>query len=102
MYRNLLRNILQYGSPTLLWKSEDIARVKFRLSLVLRDQSRPTEADKFRKEAFEMRRCWEDQLPEDEVNLTSKSDKTEMFLFDFGVTLWHGRTTGIWGNGEVW
>jgi hypothetical protein len=83
------------------WREEDVARSKFRLSLVLRATNRPVEAEVVKAEALKMREVWADALP-DLASKKEYTDKDDMEIFDFSVTLWHGRTTGIWSDGTHW
>lgn len=98
--RSHLREILENSCVTMLWREEDEARTKFRLSVVLRLQSRPTESERLRKEALE----WYGKSSANiDTTITRKyTDKDDMELFDKGVTLWHGRTTGPWSRGDMW
>lgn len=75
--------------------------MKFRLSLVLREMNRPGEADEWRTQSLNARKAWEDQLP-DFKESDGYSDEDDMKLFDNGVILHHGRTTGIWSDGSHW
>ena len=72
-------------------------RAKFRLSLVLRAQGKTAEADELRngiaKYIADMR------PPQTDREFT---DADDMALLDIGVTMDHGRTAGIWSNGELW
>lgn len=99
--RHHLRENLKNSYITIQWRNEDVARTRFRLSLVLQAMSRPSEAEIMKAEAMKMREEWEDAL-RDLRSKKQTSDKDEMELFDFGVTLWHGRTTGIWSDGLHW
>ncbi len=99
--RSLLREILENSCINLQWREEDVARTKFRLGVVLRAMSRPEEAAGWRTQALNARKAWEEQLPE--FNRSAEyTDEDDMKLFDDGVVLHHGRTTGIWSDGTHW
>ena len=79
------------------WRNEDIVRTKFRLSLVLRARERLEEASTILEEiasALETIRSESPQL--------AYTDADDMKLLDFGVSIYHGRTAGIWSNGTFW
>ena len=79
------------------WREDDVIRTKFRLSIVLRAQNRPGEAATVRAEIA--------KAIEDMRSATEKqefTDKDDMELLDFGVSIFHGRTAGIWSNGTFW
>lgn len=78
-----------------------MARTKFRLAIVLRAQKRPTEAEKVRQEALKMLVSCSSTARDSETQ-REYTDKDDMELFDRSVTLWHGRTTGIWSAGVFW
>lgn len=78
-----------------------MARTRFRLAVVLRAQGRPSEASRLCIQAKDERKKWESEM-EDRTRQQELTDKIEMELFDFGVTLWHGRTTGKWSDGTHW
>lgn len=72
-------------------------RTKFRLSLVLQAQKRAEEASAILEEiasSLEAIRPESTQL--------AYSDEDDMKLLDFGVSIFHGRTAGIWSNGTFW
>lgn len=95
--RMLLREILTNGCVTMQWRNEDIVRIKFRLSLVLGAQGRPEEASAIREEIASF---LEDIRP---VSIRSDyTDEDDMKLLDFEVSIFHGRTAGIWSNGTFW
>jgi len=96
-----LRENINNSCVTMQWREEDVSRSKFRLSLVLRATNRPGEAETVRTEALKMREAWAVALPDLQTK-KEYTDKEDMEIFDFGVTLWHGRTTGIWSDGTYW
>ena len=98
--RSHLRENLENSCVTMLWREEDEARTKFRLSIVLRLQSRRVESEKLRKEALEIYRKSSANI--DTPATREYTDKDDMELFDKSVTLWHGRTTGPWSRGDSW
>lgn len=91
--------MLENSFLSIQWRVEDMARVKFRLSLVLKALGKSEDAVGIRDEALKMRKEFEDQLPD---MAAPQSDQAEMELFDRTVCLWHGRTTGMWSDGENW
>lgn len=95
--RNHLREILSNSCITMQWRNEDVLRTRFRLSIVLRAQSRPMEASTLRQEIAknleDIRLAFGKQV---------YTDEDDMKLLDFGVTIFHGRTAGIWSNGTLW
>jgi len=96
-----LRENIKNSCVNLQWREEDIGRSKFRLSLVLRATNRPIEAETMRTEALKTREAWATALPDLRTE-KEYTDKDDMAMFDFSVTLWHGRTTGIWSDGTRW
>ena len=79
-------------------EGEDVARTKFRLSIVLGEQKRLSEAARFKKEALELYERLVHPLPD---SVTSHhAVEADMIDFDASVTLWHGRNSGMWGNGR--
>jgi len=96
-----LKEILQNGCVGPLWREEDVARTTFRLAIVLRAQKRPSEAEKLRQEALKMLASCS-STAQDLRTQREYTDKDDMELFDNSVTLWHGRTTGIWSAGTFW
>lgn len=101
--RHHLRENLTFECTTMQWRQEDVARSKFRLSLVLQAQNRPSEAGILRREA---QTALEDlasaSTSEKQGEPGDDQDKWEMERFDLMVALWHGRTTGLWSDGEHW
>ncbi|KAL1868436.1 hypothetical protein VTK73DRAFT_3675 [Phialemonium thermophilum] len=91
-----LREILENGHRSDSWVEDDIVRVKFRLSIVLRAQERLEEADKvlddIKNHVGRLR-------PSGSTDFT---DADDMALLDWRVTLDHGRTAGMWSNGKYW
>ncbi|PMD52524.1 pfs domain-containing protein [Hyaloscypha bicolor E] len=96
-----LRQILELSCITLQWREEDLARTRFRLAVVLRAQGRPSEASRLCGQAKDERKKWESEMV-DMIGQREFTDRDDMELFDFGVTLWHGRTTGKWSDGTHW
>lgn len=96
-HRDILRAILKYEYPTDDWREEDIVRTKFRLLLVLEEQSKL-------EESAEIRTGIESYLAAQRLAGSKKgyTDADDAELLDYGVTLCHGRTTGIWSNGDMW
>jgi hypothetical protein len=82
------------------WREEDEARSKFRLGIILRLQNRPKEADALQRDAFGIRKELRGQAKVWEGR--EYTDRDDMELFDKEVTIWHGRTSGIWSNGDMW
>lgn len=93
--RKHLRQILKNGCITMQWRMEDVVRTKFRLSIILRTQNRPVEASATREEIHEYIK---------NIRLTAGeyTDEDDMKLLDFEVSIFHGRTTGVWSNGKFW
>ena len=100
LHRSYLRETLTHSLLTIQWREEDVARTKFRLSIILHKQNRPSEAARFRAEALEI--CHRLVQPLLHSLGSTPGDEDNMTPFDAGVTLWHGRTTGIWGNGRLY
>jgi hypothetical protein len=95
--RKLLRDTLTNGCVTMQWQNEDIVRTKFRLSLVVRARERPEEASTILEEIAS---SLEAIRP---VSIQSTyTDEDDMKLLDFGISIFHGRTAGIWSNGTFW
>jgi hypothetical protein len=94
-----LRDVLDNSVLTKEWRVADVMRVKFRLYTVLKAQGRLDEAGELLAEM-------EDYLVNRRGNLPKGkqwTDKEDMELLDGDiVTLDHGRTAGIWSNGEFW
>lgn len=59
------------------------------------------EADLWAQKACDWREEWYHLLPKD-MRKGYLTDKTEMALYDYGVTLGHGRTGGVWNTGDCW
>lgn len=96
--RTLLREIIANSCISRAWRNEDIVRTKFRLSLVLRAQKKPEEASTILDEIA-------DSLKEARRVSTARekyTDEDDMKLLDLGVSIFHGRTAGIWSNGTFW
>ncbi|KAK2593959.1 hypothetical protein QQS21_008318 [Conoideocrella luteorostrata] len=95
---SLLREILTNPCVTIAWRDEDVTRTKFRLLLVLQAQKSEEGVTQIRDEVApaiqEARRSFPVQ--------SSYTDEDDMKLLDFGVSIFHGRTTGIWSNGIFW
>ena len=81
----------------MIWREEDIVRTKLRLFLVQRAQNRAEEASAMRESIAESLAKIR-PLPD----LPVFTDEDDMKLLDFNVSMFHGRTAGIWGNGESW
>ena len=81
----------------MMWCEEDIVRTKFRLFLVQRAQNRVLEALAIKESIAETLREIR-PMP----NLSVFTDEDDMKLLDYNVSLFHGRTAGIWGNKESW
>lgn len=64
--------------------------------------NRPGEAADWRNQALTARKAWEKLLPEFKGSDHEYTDEDDMKLFDDGVILHHGRTTGIWSDGTHW
>ncbi|KAG8405172.1 hypothetical protein J3458_021849 [Metarhizium acridum] len=95
----LLKEILTNSCVTMAWRDEDILRTKFRLLLVL--QARKSEEGPIEEIHGEIASSVKEarrSLPA----LSSYTDEDDMKLVDFGVSIFHGRTTGIWSNGIFW
>lgn len=95
--RTNLRDILNDSRQTEDWREEDIVRTKFRLSIVLRAQNRHVEAAGIRQDIDAY--LSERRGPDTQKGYT---DRDDMQLLDYGVTLCHGRTAGIWGTEDRW
>ncbi|KAM0267364.1 hypothetical protein ACHAPA_005906 [Fusarium lateritium] len=90
-----LREVLDHGHRTDDWREEDIVRVKFRLSIVLRARKEATEADQILEEiTSHMNRL--------RKGATDFTDADDMALLDWQVTLDHYRTAGVWSSGKAW
>ncbi len=79
---------------------EDILRTKFRLSLVLLAAGEERGASERRQKieaSIESLRS--EESPSDHEPYT---DEDDMKLLDFGVSIFHGRTAGIWSDGKHW
>ncbi|CAI6332469.1 unnamed protein product [Periconia digitata] len=98
---NELRRTLDNNLQSVQWRNEDLARSQYRLGLVLASMNRPSEAQRMLEEARELQKTWYDDLPE-KFKESDVGQDVAMEGFDFGVTLWHGRTTGIFSNGTYW
>ncbi|KAK0646946.1 hypothetical protein B0T16DRAFT_511487 [Cercophora newfieldiana] len=92
----ILREVINNSRIDLQWRAEDLARAKFRLSLVLGALNRRQEAVDLRNEALTAHKEWEIPLSALPGVDRKYTDKEYMKLFDDGVVLYHGRTTGIW------
>ncbi|KAI0101705.1 hypothetical protein GGR51DRAFT_563166 [Nemania sp. FL0031] len=95
-----LKEILSNSTVTEEWRVQDVTRVKFRLYLVLKAQGKQDEAGEILKEmnAYLVQRRGD--LP---AGTKEWTDKDDMGLLDGDiVTLDHGRTCGIWSNGQFW
>lgn len=104
-----LRENLAFDATTMQWRTEDISRSKFRLSIVLRAQNRPSEAANLRQEALqeiqEVPGTTRERRPGGGLKGDEHEDgddKLAMEWYDLNVALWHGRTTGSWSDGEHW
>lgn len=74
-------------------------RVKFRLYLVLKMQERVEEASEVRREM----QSYLDKIMGRLQHGAEGNDKEIMEILDSDiVSLDHGRTAGIWSNGELW
>ncbi|KAI0855636.1 pfs domain-containing protein [Xylaria cubensis] len=91
-----LREILANGQQTVDWREDDIVRVKFRLSIILRAKDLSSEADEL------LEGIKDHIIGQRPANQTDFTDADDMALLDERVTLVHGRTAGIWSNGKVW
>lgn len=100
-HRLCLRTALGDSSIGVQWRQEDVSRLKFRLYLVLKAQSRPTEGTKFKKEVMLTLKEQEDSLAGSSLT-EQTADREIMELLDSSVSLFHGRTTGAWSDGEYW
>ena len=95
----------QHTEITFQWRAEDIARAKYRLSLLLRRQNKPREAATYEQQADILRSEQISMLhgtDGPESNSEKLDEETKMALFDLGVSCWHGRTAGIWKAGDYW
>ncbi|KAM0347638.1 hypothetical protein ACHAPU_004651 [Fusarium lateritium] len=90
-----LREALEHGHETVEWREEDIVRVKFRLSIVLRTREETVEAKEL---SYEMTR----HVRNLRASVAEFTDADDMALLDWQVTLDHFRTAGIWSNGSAW
>jgi len=96
--RRLLREIITSGCVTLQWRDEDVVRAKFRLSLVLRAQEKLEEASAIQEEIASSL-----ENIRSPVSVPSNyTNEDDMKLLDFVVSIFHGRTAGIWSNGRFW
>ena len=96
-----LREVLANGGQvTEDWREEDVMRVKFRMAVVLRAKGGGEAEEEGEKMRREVARYLADKRPL-EVG-KEFTDADDMELLDVGVTLEHGRTAGIWSNGELW
>lgn len=75
-----------------------MAHTIFRLSIVLSEQKRPSEAARSKKEALELDERLIHSLPDS--GTSHHAVEADMINFDASVTLWHGRNSGMWGNGR--
>ena len=98
--RHFLQETLKHSQLTIQWRIEDVARTQFRLAIVLEEQNRPTGAAAFRAKVLQACEELPHILPRTE-GATRELGK-DLTRFDSGVSLWHGRTTGIWGNGRLY
>lgn len=96
--RSNLREIVKDNYQTEDWREEDNVRAKFRLSIVLRAQGRNYESDMIRLDvgSYISKRRSPQKARE------GYTDADDMELLDYGVTLCHGRTAGIWGKKDRW
>lgn len=93
--RNNLCEVLEHGHQTDDWREEDIVRVKFRLSVILREKNEDVEANKTLKEITSY-------IVALRAGSTDFTDADDMALLDWQVTLDHFRTAGVWSNGKAW
>lgn len=77
------------------WRDEDVLRTVFRLLLVLQEQKEENEATEIHDEISPAIQ----ELRQPLAVLSSYTDEDDMKLLDFGMSIFHGRTTGIWSNG---
>ena len=59
------------------------------------------EADFWAQKASDWREEWYHSLPRD-MRKGCFTDEAEMALYDYGVYLGHGRTSGVWNTSEQW
>ncbi len=98
-----MREIITYRDLTGQWRLEDLARAQFRLSSLLKQQSKPREATQHAEEAMGYMKQWEAVLPPEDYEGPERvmgEDEQQMLLFDLAVSIWHGRTTGKWSSGD--
>ncbi|KAH7322588.1 pfs domain-containing protein [Stachybotrys elegans] len=93
----LLKEVLDASGQTDYWREEDIIRVKFRLSIVLRLGHHLAESETLMSQVAEYIK-----IQREKVSKAEFTDADDMAILDKGVTRCHGRTSGIWSNGEVW
>ncbi|KAF5657124.1 pfs domain-containing protein [Fusarium heterosporum] len=90
-----LREALEHGHQTDVWREDDIVRVKFRLSIVLRAQQKNVDAEEISSEIAS-------HVKSLRTTTAEFTDADDMALLDWQVNLDHFRTAGIWSNGSAW
>ena len=89
-----MRDILTTSNLGEEWREEDIARVQLRLHIILSEQSRLELPDTLPVEVT----TYLQKLP----GRSNWNYRKMMTHIDANIALTHGRTTGIWGNEELW
>ncbi|ETS78887.1 hypothetical protein PFICI_08740 [Pestalotiopsis fici W106-1] len=86
------RDILTRREADRDWRQADIGRVQLRLSTILKTQNRTGEAKRLQLDAV--------QSLGHTSQVGEKTDAVLLKELDYLVALSHGRTTGIWSNGN--